>query len=62
MKYLTFPIFLLILSISGVAQDAPTDAPARLLSAPAFEISAEDEAAGIDGTMKVAMIVTNRAM
>jgi TonB family protein len=40
-------------SIPGWAQSAP-DAKAKFLSGPAFAISAEDEAAGIEGTMKVA--------
>lgn len=40
-----------------VAQDKPADAEAKIISAPRFEISAEDEAAGIDGKMKIAVEV-----
>ncbi|MEP7212236.1 MAG: energy transducer TonB [Acidobacteriota bacterium] len=53
MKYFTLTILFLILTISAAAQATP----AKFLSGPEFAISAEDEAAGIGGTMKVAATV-----
>ena len=43
-------------SVAAAAQEA-VDSPAKLVSAPAFSISDEDEAAGIGGTLKVAIAV-----
>lgn len=61
MKYLFLAFVLLISSFSAAAQDARSDAQdarsdagVKLISAPEFVISAEDEAAGIDGKMQVA--------
>lgn len=57
MKYLSLAFVLSILSISAVAQGAPADSAVKLVSGAAFYISAEDEAAGIDGTMKLAVSI-----
>ncbi len=56
-NYVTLAIIFLSSTGSMWAQSAPADAPAKLISAPPFEISAEDQAAGIDGTMKIAVFV-----
>jgi len=52
MTYLCL-VFIIFLPISAAAQAALLDTGAKLISAPPFEISAEDEAAGIDGIVKV---------
>jgi len=56
-KYSSLAVFFFVLSFCAAAQDKPADTPAKLISAPAFQISAEDEAAGIDGSMKIALDV-----
>ena len=56
-KYLSLSFILFVLGLSVAAQDKPADTDAKLISAPAFAISAEDEAAGIDGSMKIALDV-----
>ena len=50
-------VFCIMFVLAGPAQDVPADVPAKLVSAPPFQISAEDEARGIDGTMKLAVDV-----
>jgi len=50
-------LFLISAGVSTTAQSSVGDVEAKLISGPTFEISAEDEAAGIDGTMKVGMNV-----
>src|SRR5258706_10752196 len=56
-KYSSLAVFLFALGFSVAAQDKPADTGAKLSSAPPFAISPEDEAAGIDGTMKIALDV-----
>jgi TonB family protein len=48
-------LVLAICASVNFSQTVPSDAPAKLISAPPFQISAEDEARGIDGTMKLAV-------
>ncbi len=50
-KYLTLAFVFFALSISAVSQDSA----AKLISTSNFTISAEDEAAGIDGEIKIAL-------
>lgn len=50
-------MFLLCLFALGTAAQ---DTPAKLISAPRFEISAEDEAAGIEGTLKIAVDIDEK--
>ena len=57
MKNITLTFLLLVLSAAAAGQDGAADSAAKYLSGPSFEISAEDEAAGIGGTMKVAITV-----
>lgn len=49
-------VSLVFLASVGISQ-TPADAEAKLTYAPRFEISAEDEAAGIDGKLKIAVDV-----
>ena len=46
-----------LLASVGISQTPPADSEANLTYAPRFEISAEDEAAGIDGKLKIAVDV-----
>jgi len=54
-KYISLAFVLLSLVNVSAAQEKPADSQAKLISAPEFAISAEDEAAGISGTMKIAV-------
>lgn len=47
----------LLFAVVTVSQTTPVDAEAKLTNAPKFQISAEDEAAGIDGKLKIAVDV-----
>ncbi len=60
MKYLSFSLLFLvtICIVTGSAQTTPPDSDPVIISAPAFAISADDEAAGIDGTVKLAVEIS----
>lgn len=51
------PVLLLAMSMTTVAQPTNKNTDAKLISAPKFQISAEDEAAGIGGKIKLAVDV-----
>jgi len=53
----TLTFCVLVLSAIAAAQNIPADRPAKLISTSDFILSAEDEATGIDGTMKIAVEV-----
>lgn len=50
-------ILVSLISVSGIGQTPPDSDPV-ILSAAEFSISAEDEAAGIDGTVKIAVEIS----
>lgn len=51
-------VSLAFLAAVGMSQTPPPDSEAELTSAPRFEISPEDEAAGIEGELKIAVDVS----
>jgi TonB family protein len=51
-------LFFLFAALSALGQAAPADTPAKLLTSEEYKISAEDEAAGISGTIKLAINIS----
>ncbi len=56
-KFIVVLILSVMFAVSGLGQSTPPDSDPVIVSAPDFRISTEDEAWGIDGTVKVAVEV-----
>jgi len=53
--FISLTFVLIVFNVSALAQNVPTDSGPKLVSGADFQISADDEAAGIDGTIKLAV-------